>query len=103
MQAIKKHNNTHTHTVKLQFETEVGSASDYMDDYDLVLAGDGLNSKTRTEFADVFNPDIDVRRCHFVWLGTKQKFDDAFTFIFEKQVRTLLRHSSMHTNLIDSR
>jgi anthraniloyl-CoA monooxygenase len=25
-----------------------------------------------------------VRKCKFVWLGTRQKFDDAFTFIFEK-------------------
>ena len=70
--------------VDLQFETEVGSASDYMDDYDLVVACDGLNSKTRLEFQDTFKPDIDVRRCPFVWLGTHQKFDDAFTFIFEQ-------------------
>ena len=32
----------------------------------------------------VFKPDIDVRKCKFVWLGTHQKFDDAFTFIFEE-------------------
>jgi anthraniloyl-CoA monooxygenase len=70
--------------VNLQFETEVGSASDYMDDYDIVVASDGLNSRTRTEFADAFEPDVDLRTCHFVWLGTHQKFDDAFTFIFEK-------------------
>jgi anthraniloyl-CoA monooxygenase len=70
--------------ITLQFETEVESASAYMDDYDIVVASDGLNSKTRTEFADAFKPDIDVRTCHFVWLGTHQKFDDAFTFIFEK-------------------
>ena len=70
--------------VNLQFETEVDSASAYMDDYDLVVACDGLNSKTRMEFADTFKPDIDVRKCQFVWLGTHQKFDDAFTFIFEK-------------------
>ena len=38
----------------------------------------------RKEYADVFKPDIDVRKVKFIWLGTKQKFDDAFTFIFEK-------------------
>ena len=70
--------------VNLQFETEVESASAYMDDYDLVVACDGLNSRTRMEFEDTFKPDIDVRKCQFVWLGTHQKFDDAFTFIFEK-------------------
>lgn len=70
--------------VNLQFETEVKAASEYMDDYDLVVASDGLNSKTRMEFEETFQPDIDVRRCPFVWLGTHQKFDNAFTFIFEK-------------------
>jgi anthraniloyl-CoA monooxygenase len=27
---------------------------------------------------------VDTRLCKFIWLGTHQKFDDAFTFIFEK-------------------
>jgi anthraniloyl-CoA monooxygenase len=70
--------------VDLKFETEVKSASAYMKDYDLVVACDGLNSKTRMEFEETFKPDIDMRRCPFVWMGTHQKFDDAFTFIFEK-------------------
>ncbi|MGR3498147.1 MAG: bifunctional salicylyl-CoA 5-hydroxylase/oxidoreductase [Limimaricola soesokkakensis] len=70
--------------VDLRFETEVGSASDYAADYDLVVAADGLNSKTRNEFEEVFRPEIDRRRCHFTWLGTTQTFADAFTFIFEK-------------------
>lgn len=70
--------------VDLRFETEVGSASDYADDYDVVVACDGLNSRTRTEFNDIFKADIENLQCQFVWLGTKQKFDDAFTFIFEQ-------------------
>lgn len=70
--------------VDIRFETEAEPAQAYMDRYDLVVAADGLNSRVRTEFADVFKPDIDVRKCKFVWLGTHQKFDDAFTFIFEK-------------------
>lgn len=70
--------------VNLQFETEFGSAEDYRKDYDLVVATDGINSRVRAEYEDVFQPDIDTRLCKFVWLGTHQKFDDAFTFIFEK-------------------
>ena len=70
--------------VKLQFETEFNSAAEFADRFDLVIAGDGLNSKVRTEYASHFKPDIDRRKCKFVWLGTKQKFDDAFTFIFEE-------------------
>ena len=70
--------------VDLRFETEFKSAEDYRKDYDLVVACDGINSLVRREYADVFKPDIDTRLCKFVWLGTHQKFNDAFTFIFEK-------------------
>lgn len=35
----------------------------------------------RTRYADTFRPDIDQRRCRFVWLGTTKVFD-AFTFAF---------------------
>ncbi|MDQ1850275.1 bifunctional salicylyl-CoA 5-hydroxylase/oxidoreductase [Gemmobacter fulvus] len=70
--------------VDLQFETEFKSVDDYRRDYDLVVATDGINSLVRRDYSDVFRPDIDLRKCKFVWLGTHQKFDDAFTFIFEK-------------------
>jgi anthraniloyl-CoA monooxygenase len=70
--------------IDLRFDTEFLSVETYKKNYDLVVATDGLNSQTRNEYASVFKPDIDVRSCKFVWLGTKQKFNDAFTFIFEK-------------------
>ncbi|MEZ5779765.1 MAG: bifunctional salicylyl-CoA 5-hydroxylase/oxidoreductase [Paracoccaceae bacterium] len=70
--------------VEMRFETEFKSAEDYRRDHDLVVAADGINSLVRREYEEVFRPDIDTRRCKFVWLGTHQKFDDAFTFIFEK-------------------
>ncbi len=70
--------------VEMQFETTFKTAEEYRKDYDLVIGCDGLNSTVRSEYKDVFRPDIDVRKCKFVWLGTHQKFDDAFTFIFEK-------------------
>mgnify|MGYP003667339683 CR=1 FL=1 len=72
--------------VNLQFETPLDDAQilEMKSTYDLVVAADGLNSRTRTLFQDQFQPEIDMRRNHFVWLGTHQKFDDAFTFIFEQ-------------------
>ncbi len=70
--------------VNLQFAMEVDDIDGLMGTYDLVVAPDGINSKARSRFADVFKPDIDVRKCRFIWLGTHQKFDDAFTFIFEQ-------------------
>ncbi|RMH47914.1 MAG: bifunctional salicylyl-CoA 5-hydroxylase/oxidoreductase [Alphaproteobacteria bacterium] len=70
--------------VDLRFQTEVDSPRALADQYDLLVAADGINSRTRSEFAEHFRPDIDVRPNKFVWLGTHQKFDDAFTFIFEE-------------------
>ncbi|BCG76564.1 bifunctional salicylyl-CoA 5-hydroxylase/oxidoreductase [Mesorhizobium sp. 113-3-3] len=70
--------------VKLMFETDIADPRPYMETHDLVVAADGLNSRARNTFVEIFKPDIDTRKCKFVWLGTNQKFDDAFTFIFEK-------------------
>ena len=49
---------------------------------DLVVACDGINSRVRTRHAEAFRPDVDVRQCRFVWLGTRKRFP-AFTFAFE--------------------
>ncbi|MGI9505785.1 MAG: bifunctional salicylyl-CoA 5-hydroxylase/oxidoreductase [Geminicoccaceae bacterium] len=70
--------------VELRFETEIDDPENYAESFDLVVASDGLNSNTRKAYAHAFRPDVDSRRCKFVWLGTQQKFDDAFTFIFEE-------------------
>ena len=70
--------------VDMRFETEFRTAEEYRKEYDIVVGCDGINSLVRKEYADAFKPDIDLRKCKFVWLGTHQKFDDAFTFIFEK-------------------
>lgn len=68
--------------VKLEFEVEVEPDSDFLADYDLVIAADGLNSKLRRRYEAEFAVDLDVKRNKFVWLGTRQKFD-AFNFIFK--------------------
>ncbi len=71
--------------VQLVFETDVQDeqalALEY--DADIVIASDGLNSRIRTRYADTYQPDIDTRKCRFVWLGTKKLFS-AFTFAFEQ-------------------
>jgi anthraniloyl-CoA monooxygenase len=67
--------------VELVYETDV--ADDMELDADLVIAADGLNSRLRQKYAATYQPDIDLRRCRFVWLGTTKLFD-AFTFDFQK-------------------
>mgnify|MGYP001501902389 CR=1 FL=1 len=69
--------------VELVFERQVGDDEEEARAFgaDLVIASDGLNSRIREKYADAFEPDVDTRRCRFVWLGTKKRFD-AFTFAF---------------------
>ncbi|MGE4244121.1 bifunctional salicylyl-CoA 5-hydroxylase/oxidoreductase [Ramlibacter sp.] len=68
--------------VELIFETDVQGDEQYPE-ADLIIASDGLNSRIRTKYAATYRPDIDMRLCRFVWLGTHKKFD-AFTFAFEE-------------------
>ncbi len=68
--------------VKLVFETEVVSDLDYPD-ADLIIASDGINSRIRNRYPEVFQPDVVTRPNRFIWLGT-HKLYDAFNFTFEK-------------------
>ena len=73
--------------VELVFGREATDIGDDEDgdysDADLILAGDGLNSQIRNKYASTYQPEIDVRLCRFVWLGTHKLFE-AFTFAFEE-------------------
>jgi anthraniloyl-CoA monooxygenase len=71
--------------VRLVFETEVADIEDVAQRHgaDLVIASDGINSRTRGRYARTYRPEVDTRQCRFVWLGTKKKFE-AFTFAFEQ-------------------
>lgn len=68
--------------VELVFETDVDADTQYPD-ADLIIASDGLNSKIRHRYADIFEPDMIVRPNRYIWLGTNKLFD-AFTFDFRK-------------------
>jgi anthraniloyl-CoA monooxygenase len=71
--------------VKLVFETDVTDDQELarLYDADLVVACDGLNSRVRVRYEQTYRPDVDTRKCRFVWLGTKKLFP-AFTFAFEE-------------------
>ena len=68
--------------VRLLFETEIADET-AVDDCDLIVASDGLNSAIRAKHEDVFQPEIERRKCRYIWLGTHRLFD-AFTFAFER-------------------
>jgi len=68
--------------VVLKFEQDVDSDADFPD-ADLVIASDGINSRIRTKYAEVFKPDVVTRPNRFIWLGTTRLYD-AFNFTFVK-------------------
>jgi anthraniloyl-CoA monooxygenase len=69
--------------VQIHYETECSPQLADWDEWDLVIAADGANSRFREAHADEFGVDIQERANRFIWLGTSKTFD-AFTFAFEK-------------------
>jgi anthraniloyl-CoA monooxygenase len=68
--------------VELVFEHEVQSDEEFPE-ADLIISSDGINSRVRMKYADVFKPDMVVRPNRYIWLGTDKLFD-AFTFDFQR-------------------
>ncbi|MGY5106999.1 oxidoreductase, partial [Streptomyces sp. 900105245] len=52
---------------------------DLREAYDLVVAADGVHSKTRETYADAFGPHIEEHRNRYIWLAADFAFD-AFRF-----------------------
>ena len=48
---------------------------------DLLLGADGLRSIVRATWREEFRPSFDARKCRYLWLGTRKRFE-AFTFAF---------------------
>jgi anthraniloyl-CoA monooxygenase len=69
--------------VRMQFQTEAPQIETLAAGHKLVVASDGANSPIRTRYADAFGPDLEQRRCRYMWLGTDKVFD-AFTFEIEQ-------------------
>ncbi len=63
----------------LRFQAEAPSLERLRAEYDVIVAADGANSRTRTELASAFRPALDARPGKYMWLGTDRVFE-AFTF-----------------------
>jgi anthraniloyl-CoA monooxygenase len=56
--------------VNVLFRTEAPAAATLAATHDLVVAADGANSVTRASHHFAFGPDLEQRRCMYIWLGT---------------------------------
>jgi anthraniloyl-CoA monooxygenase len=70
--------------VDLCFNTDITDVDQlHTDDYDLVVAGDGITSILRERYKDEFGTTMDWRQNKFCWLATTKPLDD-FSFIFRR-------------------
>ena len=70
--------------VNIRFNTDVTNVSElHTDDYDLVVAGDGITSMLREAYKKEFGTTLDWRANKFCWLATTKPLTD-FEFIFRK-------------------
>lgn len=77
--------------VRVEFETEA-DVDGLATEVDLVVAGDGVNSGTRSRYADDLRPQIRHGSAKYIWTATDAPFD-RFTFIFEDLFLEDIEHS----------
>ncbi|MEU7134133.1 bifunctional salicylyl-CoA 5-hydroxylase/oxidoreductase [Streptomyces sp. NPDC046261] len=65
--------------VTLKFATEAPPAAALARSHDLVIAADGVNSRTRDSHRDHFRPTLTRHRCRYIWLAADFALD-AFRF-----------------------
>jgi anthraniloyl-CoA monooxygenase len=70
--------------VDLHYQADIADIAALSRDYDLVVAGDGINSRVRETYASHFEPETDLRPNMFAWMGSTREFD-AFTFFFKER------------------
>ena len=69
-------------SIEMVFQIEIHSL-DQLDNPDLIIACNGVNSWIRETYADSFKPSYDWRPNKFVWLGSTRPLP-AFTFDFRE-------------------
>jgi anthraniloyl-CoA monooxygenase len=68
--------------VSVHYRAEAPPPGELSANHDLVVAADGANSGLRKAAEAAYGPDLEIRRCKYMWLGTDLVFD-AFKFYIE--------------------
>lgn len=66
--------------VRLRYRAEIESPAQ-LPDAELIVAGDGINSRLRRRYREEFGSRVSIGRNKYIWLGTGKVFD-SFTFAF---------------------
>ncbi len=79
--------------ITINFHREVSDVASLKPQCDLLVGGDGVNSRVRQEFADRFNPDLSVRPNKYIWYGTHQLFHGLTLTFREHPAGVFAAHS----------
>lgn len=83
--------------VELQFNSRVDDMTT-LRQADLVVVADGVNSRTRTQYADAFKPSFVQRRNKFAWYGTSKLFHAVSLIFRETEFGVFIAHSYAYSD-----
>lgn len=78
--------------IEVHFRTLAPDVEELAATHDLVIASDGLNSIVRNRYPESFRPDLDPRRCKYMWLATSKVFDSFKFYIRETPAGVMQVH-----------
>ncbi|TNC29193.1 FAD-dependent monooxygenase [Amycolatopsis alkalitolerans] len=71
--------------------------SDELAGWDLVVGADGVNSRVREMFSEVFKPDISYGNNWFAWYGTAQLFGTPSLIFLNRPEGVFVGHASQYS------
>jgi anthraniloyl-CoA monooxygenase len=93
--------------VDMRYRAEAPPVGELRAAADLVVAADGANSRVRAALATHFEPQLDTRRCKYMWLGTDLVLDAFKFFVLETdhgvfQVHAYPYDAAMSTFIVET-
>jgi anthraniloyl-CoA monooxygenase len=79
--------------IEIKFRSEVADVQSLANESDLLIGADGVNSTVRNEFAEQFQPNLNVRTNKYIWFGTNQLFHGLTLTFRESAAGVFAAHS----------
>lgn len=79
--------------VHLRFRENVTDVDALVENSDLVVGADGVNSEVRQRFSEFFRPDLSAGRNKYIWYGTHQLFHGLTLTFRENESGVFAAHS----------
>jgi len=78
--------------VDIRFNTNVSDLNE-LEPSDLLVGADGANSLVRRSFSKAFEPNVELRKNKYIWLGTPQLFHGLTLIFREHEAGLFIAHA----------